>query len=258
MPWSAPPPSTPLAQLPPAGFSHDISSTEMLGTAIDPCGLLERLFLVTSASGMAASVFVHAIPEPDTGDKTIVLIAAPVALPYAWARASTLRSDPWLQYARTHSAPATGEDIKLVSSAAGERCGMALVASEFASCYVVPVHSANRTGRHSVLLLGSAQPDFFKSTAASAARDTAHTMAVTLHKWWVDKTHDEVLKGFRLRAADVQLLRWERDGLSTKAIARLLGCSPSAVDSKFQRLILKLGTTSRKRAVQRATVYELM
>lgn len=57
---------------------------------------------------------------------------------------------------------------------------------------------------------------------------------------------------------DLALLSLELRGHTTKTIARHLGVSISSVDSRFQRLNVKLGTVSRKAAAHLAAEYGLI
>lgn len=223
-----------------------------------PSVLLERLFNVTSVSDTAAAVFVHVIPEPETAARRIVMFAAAPALAYSWCRRTTFETEPLLRYARSHSAPATAAEIARASGLGGQGLGGEQLGAEFASGYLVPVHGSRCMGRYSMLALGSHEPAFFESRGSTVARSIAHSTALALHKWWMETTRVALLQSCRLRPIDLRLLEWENQGLNAKQIARLLGCSRTAVDSKFQRLLIKLGTTSRKNAALRASAYELI
>ena len=71
-------------------------------------------------------------------------------------------------------------------------------------------------------------------------------------------TRAELQGSSRLRSDDLRLLGYERQGLSTKEIARLVGVSVSALDSRFQRINAKLGTSHRRHAALRAAIHGLL
>lgn len=56
----------------------------------------------------------------------------------------------------------------------------------------------------------------------------------------------------------MKLLQWEWQGLNSKQIGNLLGMGPAYVDSRFQRLNLKLGVPNRRAAAKLAAEYGLI
>ena len=62
----------------------------------------------------------------------------------------------------------------------------------------------------------------------------------------------------RLSDEDLALLVHERMGHSTAFIANALDMSPSAVNSRFQRMNARLGVPNRKAAAQLAAEYGLL
>ena len=79
-----------------------------------------------------------------------------------------------------------------------------------------------------------------------------------LHEWWLRHLRDELAAATGVTQADVELLSQELLGHSTKTIARTLGLSTGSVDSRFQRLNIKLGVPSRKAAARVAAEYGLI
>lgn len=76
--------------------------------------------------------------------------------------------------------------------------------------------------------------------------------------WWVRRLRVDIIRHHRLTADELALLQFERAGLGTKEIARQLGTTCGSVDSRFQRLIKKLGLPSRKAAARLASEYDLI
>ena len=86
----------------------------------------------------------------------------------------------------------------------------------------------------------------------------ARSLAMELHEWWVRVVRTELMVDAALTTEDLQLLKLERSGLSTKDIARDLAISLRAVDSRFYRVNAKLGTPSRKASARIAAEYGLI
>ena len=79
-----------------------------------------------------------------------------------------------------------------------------------------------------------------------------------LHEWWLARLRDELIERTGINEMDRAMLERERLGQNTKEIARELGSNVRAINSRYQRLCLKLGVTSRKAAVQLAAEYGLI
>jgi DNA-binding NarL/FixJ family response regulator len=91
-----------------------------------------------------------------------------------------------------------------------------------------------------------------------AIKSLSRSLAMELHEWWVRKIRDELLVTYRIGPEDLELLRLERAGESTKDIARRGNMTTAAVDSRFQRLNAKLGTPNRKATARLAAEYGLI
>ena len=68
----------------------------------------------------------------------------------------------------------------------------------------------------------------------------------------------EILLNSQLTATDLLLLAYARDGLQTKKIARAVGLTAEAIDTRFRRMNTKLRTPSRKAAARIASDYGLI
>jgi DNA-binding CsgD family transcriptional regulator len=63
----------------------------------------------------------------------------------------------------------------------------------------------------------------------------------------------EVLLNSHLTATDLLLLAYARRDLPTKSIARAMGLTAEAIDTRFRRMNTKLRTPSRKAAARLAS-----
>jgi DNA-binding CsgD family transcriptional regulator len=128
----------------------------------------------------------------------------------------------------------------------------------FRSSLIVPAPSSGGLTRVGVLCLGSDSAGFFDDAGYPSFRMLARSLAMELHEWWIARIKRELIANVRLSDEDLQLLAQERLGHGTKAICSALQMSPTAVNSRFQRLNAKLGVPNRKAAAQLAAEYGLI
>lgn len=128
----------------------------------------------------------------------------------------------------------------------------------FRSAVIVPAPSGGRLSRTGVLCLGSARPDYFDDEGYITLKVVARGVAMELHEWWLQRLRDELVAVSGVTSTDLALLSHESLGHTTKTIARLLGLSTGSVDSRFQRLNIKLGVANRKAAAHLAAEYGLI
>lgn len=79
-----------------------------------------------------------------------------------------------------------------------------------------------------------------------------------LHHWIAKSMREELLQGVRLTEADLNLLRHEAAGHSSKVIGTAMNLEAKTIDCRFQRLNAKLGAPDRRSAVRIARLYGLL
>jgi DNA-binding NarL/FixJ family response regulator len=89
-------------------------------------------------------------------------------------------------------------------------------------------------------------------------RVLARALAMELHHWIAQSMREELLQGVRLTDADLQLLRHEAAGHSSKLIGAAMNLEAKTIDCRFQRLNAKLGAPDRRTAVRIARLYGLL
>jgi len=146
--------------------------------------------------------------------------------------------------------PVVGDDARAAVELA-QRFG-------FRSAVIVPAPSSGGLSRTGVLCLGSSKPGYFDDDGYVTLKVVARGVAMELHEWWIQRLRDELVATSGITSTDRALLSHELLGHTTKTIARHLGVSTSSVNSRFQRLNLKLGTASRKAAAHLAAEYGLI
>lgn len=228
-------PSTPSARTALAAL-HDAS---------DPCDLLVSLCRVTRAFGARASACAHVVPDPERAPRLLLLLACEPERIYPHAQPGSALDHAWLRYARDHDEPIWSTQMPS-STAYGLEPPVLLV----------PTHSGGATGRYGLLMLELAPSA--DDELASEQRVLAEGLAHELHAWWMRRTREDLQRDARLRSSDLQLLAFERQGLATKQIARLIDSTLLAVDSRFQRINAKLGVANRRHAALRAAIHGLL
>ena len=247
--------------------SRAIELIERIHNASGPFGLLASLQRATSALGADASVSVHTFPDGDGRADIRILMDCEPRLGYVFSEDGRLQDDPWYRYARDHFEPLLASEIATDGVAGGVGIGRpnqarlanaAFAQFGFKSALIVPTQCGGGTGRFGMLCLGCDQPGELEEQGTHLFQVLAHSLALELHEWWMRETRTQLLSTSRLRSADLRLLALERQGLGSKEIARSMGLSIASIDSKFQRINLKLNCPNRKAAAMRAAVYGLL
>jgi DNA-binding CsgD family transcriptional regulator len=189
--------------------------------------------------------FVHA--EAEISSCRLMLACDP-----AWCRqyldAGTLARDPWLVYAARHSEPIIASPATF--SDPDRRAAELAVRSGFTSAVLVPAHSGAGHTRVSLLCLGSSTPGYFEADGFGRFKLGARALACELHEWWLARIRRELIVRARITPSDLDLLRHQSQGHSSKRIAAELHVSGSSINSRFQRMNNKLGVRNRKMAVR--------
>jgi DNA-binding CsgD family transcriptional regulator len=237
-----------------AGVSEVVR--EMLSSR-DQVRAVELLREATLRMGVEASIFVSFFRDRERCTSHRLLLACDVTSLAATARSQLGALDAWIRYARRRSEPVRDCDMDRADEVTR---GALELAQQFGflSTVVVPVPSGGGLSRTAVLCLGSSRCGYFDDDGYFALKVVARGVAMELHEWWIQRLGEELVESAGLTEADLALLRHEAQGHSTKTIARQLGMSPAAIDSRFQRLNHKLGVMSRSAGAQLAMQYGLL
>ena len=232
------------------------SAVEHLHTASDPFDLLQRFRLATARLGATSALFVHTVPDAEGQDFHYLLLDCDAGLAAGIRNCRSLQFHPWLKYAARQNEPICATALP-AQPAPTSPSAVDLEGQGFKSCLLVPNHSGGGTGRFSLLCLGSEEAGHFEAATRMSIRLIAESLVVELHSWWMAETRRQIRQAARLRSDDLQLLAMEHDGQSTKQIARTLNISCSSVDSRFQRINLKMNCSSRKASAAKAVCHGL-
>lgn len=225
--------------------------------ATDHAAVVELLHEAKLALGAEHAVFASFVRDDDFKENFRFLVACDAAWCLEYQKHGWYVHDAWLLYAETHSEPACASRIPLLTK--GQRDARLLAAQYgIASAYIVPAPSGGGLSRLGVLMLGSGHEGYFESDAIASLKVLARSLAMELHEWWVRAVCREIVDKTRVTPDDLQLLVFERQGLSTKKIAAKLNTSTSSVDSRFQRLNAKFNMPTRRATARLAAEYGLI
>lgn len=201
-------------------------------TAIDPIRAVELLEEATLRMGAEVAVFASFIRDDDQCESYRLLLACDPQWCVEYEQVARFTDDPWLNYARHHSEPVRGSEIEAETPT--ERSLIELAERfGFRSTVIVPAPSSGGLSRLGVLCLGSSTPGYFEGDGYVAFKLVARSVAMELHEWWLARLKDDLILAAQLTDPDLALLAHERQGHGTKVIARLLGTSTGAIDSRF-------------------------
>lgn len=207
--------------------------------------------------GADAGVFMSHLRDDATRASLRSLWACDPVWAAEYASRSFFSHDPWLQYATHDSEPILASALKPAS--AEEEVFLATAAScGFASAVIAPAPSGVGTSRVGVLCLGSQHPSYFGEETYSMVRVVARALAMELHRWLQRSMKREMLFRSHLTDAEIDLLRHEAAGHSSKVIGVALNVEATTIDCRFQRLNTKLDAPDRRTALRIARLYGLL
>lgn len=204
-----------------------------------------------------AGVFMSYLRDDATRASYRSLLACDPVWASEYARRGWFECDPWLRHAAHDTEPARSRELTLLSA---DELEFIEVSAEcgFASALIAPAPTCLGSSRVGVLCLGSKRPGFFDDEDYAVTRVLARALAMELHRWLLQSIRRELLIKSRLNAADIDLLRHEDAGHSSKTIGAALNIEAKTVDCRFQRVSAKLDAPNRRMAVRIARLYGLL
>jgi Autoinducer binding domain/Bacterial regulatory proteins, luxR family len=174
-----------------------------------------------------------------------------------YARRKWHDHDPWLRHATHETEPVRSSELEL-ASADEEAFAQASASLGFASAVIAPAPTCAGQSRIGVLCLGSNRSGFFEDDGYGKVRVLARALSMELHRWLLQAIRKELLAKSRLTAADIELLRHEQAGHTSKVIGAALNIEAKTVDCRFQRVSAKLDAPDRRTAMRIARLYGLL
>jgi len=228
------------------------SIAERIAVATEQPDVLALLREGTAALGAENAVFVSFVRDSEDLSACRFMLACDPRWCRQYLEAGCIAHDPWLAYSAHHSEPILASALA-IAEAEQRRVVDLATGYGFASAALFPAHSGAGHSRISLLCLGSAEPGFFEGGGFGRFKIGARTIALELHDWWLARIRRELIVKARITPSDLVLLRHQRQGHSSKRIAAELHVSKSSINSRFQRMNMKLGVANRRMAAQLAS-----
>lgn len=227
-----------------------------LNSATDDAGAIRALEQAVRSFGASGAVFSHLVRHDASFSVVRTLVACDAPWTHAYASDAWFDDDAWLQHATQHATTVLASDIAPISGRVPT--ARLLVAQGFASAIVVPAPSNVGRSRIGVLCVGSMEPGYFDGDALALLRPVVRGLAMELSDWWLRQIRANLMVQAQLTADDLDLLRYEARGHSSKVIGRMLNADIGAIDSRFQRLSRRLGVAGRRDAMRLGRLYGLI
>ena len=229
---------------------------ENIAQASDRGEIQALLHRATVALGAERSFFASISGEGTEASYSFVLDSDPTWW-HRYRAACSLEKNPWLVYASRHSRLARATQLDSLASEQQRATDIALAAG-FASAVLIPTHSGRVDKRVSLLCLGHSVAGYFEDPMFSKLEVATRSLAMELHDWWTIHEQRQLAQQTRLSEAEVRLLARHCAGLSSKQIANEMQVSCESINSRFQRIIAKLGVRNRRAAARVAVACGLI
>jgi hypothetical protein len=227
-----------------------------IGDAPDADAAVQHFRQALRYIGADAGVFTSVIREGVARTSHRSLLACDPLWAIEYTKGAWHDKDPWLRHALHDAEPIRGSDLQLSQNELEFASFSAALG--FASSLVVPAPSSAGSSRVAVLTLGSYDTRFFEGEGAGPVRILARALAMELHRWLLGTARMELLTRSRITTAEIDLLRHEEAGHTSKTIGAALNIEAKTVDCRFQRVSAKLDAPDRRTAARIARLYGLL
>lgn len=224
---------------------------EQIADAVDQPALLTLFQTCIHALGAQNAVFISFVRDSTDISACRFMLACEPQWCQRYLDAGCIVHDPWLAYAAHHGEPIVASALQ-IAEPEGRRAIELALQNGFASAVLIPAHSGAGHARISLLCLGSPRPGYFEAEGFGRFKLGARLLAAEMHDWWLARIRRGLVVKARLTPTELELLRLERQGHSSKRIAAELHVTQSSINSRFQRLNLKLGVPNRRMAARLA------
>ncbi|MBW8848011.1 MAG: autoinducer binding domain-containing protein [Burkholderiales bacterium] len=211
---------------------------------------------VLALLGADTGVFMSYVRDDATRASYRSLLACDPLWASEYAKRGWYDHDPWLRYASRETEPVRSEDLRLLPNE--EDFAKVSATLGFGSAFIVPAPTSAGSSRVGVLCLGSHNAGFFDADGFGKVRILARALSMELHRWMLHTIRRELLERSRITPADIELLRHEDAGRTSKAIGAQMNLDAKTIDCRFQRVSAKLETPDRRSAARKAKLYGLI
>lgn len=242
-------------------FSHklnDVGFPALLHRMLSRISMLQQVGEVTAAlraiarlCGCNAAVFTCFDRHQDTRESYRHIVACPASWCDLYIGSRWFCNDPFLQYARFNSEPAS-EDRIVLRTSGQEAFRAAAKLHDFQSIAVVPAHAPMNQARLGALYMTSPEASYFNPRSMAFGKIYLRAIACELLDWMIQRLRGESMTRLQLSDGDLMLIAYAAQGFRTKDIARLIQANPAAIDQRFRRVAAKAGVRSRASLIKLA------
>jgi len=236
--------------------THILEILSDLGDALDTAAVIERFKAVLGLMGADAGVFLSFIRDDATRTSYRWILACDPLWSVEYASKGWHERDPWLRHAIHGTEPVRDTELSILPDE--QDFVNASAALGFASAVIAPAPSSAGSSRVGMLCLGSYSVGFFNGERYAKVRILARALAMELHRWLLQSMRMDLLARTRITSAELDLLRHEEAGHTSKLIGATLNIEAKTVDCRFQRLNAKLDAPDRRSAARIARLYGLL
>ncbi|RYE81232.1 MAG: hypothetical protein EOO80_01680 [Oxalobacteraceae bacterium] len=226
-----------------------------IGDAGNVAVVVRLLRQALGALGVDAGVFTSYVRDDATRASYRFLLACDPVWASEYAKRGWHDHDPWLRYATHETEPVRSEDLKLLP--AEEEFARVSASLGFASAVIAPAPTHAGSSRVGMLCLGSHNLGFFDDAGFAKVRIFARALSMELHGWMMATIRRDLIERSRITPADIELLRHEVAGHTSKVIGAQMNLDAKTIDCRFQRVSAKLDTPDRRSAARKARLYGL-
>lgn len=158
--------------------------------------------------------------------------------------------DPYLRYARNSTSPFLADEV---SSNGEDEEQMRIAAREngFRGGVAIPAHSSS-SSLTGVLFLGTERGPRQARESLRLHRNLMRALAMELLEWWHARQFQTGVADLALDTLDIELLNHIRDRATTVEAAANLRITVSCAKKRYERLLKKLNTCSKRNALEKA------
>lgn len=217
-------------------FAYDImDAIAALSHCVTESDAFTRTTAIVQALGGTAYVYVTLLPpeSPFSEESYRYFIGCDPAWCDAYCQHKWMMNDPFLAYARTHSAPILGSQIKRHTQ--GQQAMLDRAAEfGFRSGLAVPTHtSMDAHQRLGLLYLGSDLPPEYGERLLLDHRVQFSALGTELLLWWNRRLEEQAKRKFSLIDEDLELLELVKIGKVASEIAAILDLKTAVVYRKL-------------------------
>lgn len=166
--------------------------------------------------------------------------------------------DPYVDYARSHSAPILGSKVKLQTIGQVEMRQIS-IAMGFRSALVVPTHSSMGSNkRMGLLYVGSEDAEHQAEPLFEQNRVLYGALGSELLLWWNARLRRDAMRRYGLLEIDIEMLQYSRQGKVAFEIAAIMDMKVAAVYKRLSTIKEKFDVVKIGQAVHYAEAEGLL